>query len=109
MKIKTIDINCLEWFDRINGNSYFAGTVTTNFGTESSKQYILVFQYGYGDQFIESAHDLLIKKKVISNLTHDNDVRYPLWRYCRENKVILRSNIQRGCLKCELMQYTVEG
>ena len=104
MKIKTIDINCLEWFDKINGNSYFAGTVTTNYGMESAKQYILVFQYGYGDHFIDQAHELLINKKVIPDLKHENGVRYPLWRHCREHNVTLRSNIQRGCLKRELMR-----
>ena len=30
--IKTIDVNCKEWFDKLNGNSYFAGTISINYG-----------------------------------------------------------------------------
>jgi len=37
MKIKTIDVNVKEWFDKVNGNSYFAGTVSLNFGMKTQK------------------------------------------------------------------------
>jgi hypothetical protein len=37
MKIKTIDITALEWFDKVNGNSYFSATVTLNFGMKDQK------------------------------------------------------------------------
>ena len=32
--LKTIDIKTLVWFDKVNGNSYFAQTITLNFGME---------------------------------------------------------------------------
>ena len=35
-QIKTIDVNCLEWFDKINGNSYFAGEIIVNYGRKNS-------------------------------------------------------------------------
>ena len=107
MKIKTIDINCLEWFDKINGNSYLAGTITVNFGMKTSKQFNLKFQYGYGDHYINAAHELLVNKKVVPELKHNNGIRYPLWRYCRENNVILRKSIHRNCLKRELLRIGV--
>ena len=43
-QIKTIDIDCKEWFDRINGNSYFAGTVTVNFQMEDEQTFNIPFQ-----------------------------------------------------------------
>lgn len=50
--LKTIDIQAYEWFDKVNGNSYFAAIVTTNFGLSDKKQVKLPFQYGYGDHYI---------------------------------------------------------
>lgn len=41
-KIKTIDVTALEWFDKANGNSYFAGTVTINFGMKSQREYTMI-------------------------------------------------------------------
>ena len=35
MKTKTIDVNAKEWFDNKNGNSYFCGTITLNFGNKT--------------------------------------------------------------------------
>lgn len=39
--MKTIDIVALEWFDKINGNSYFAATVTLDFGTDQAQSFKL--------------------------------------------------------------------
>ncbi len=104
MNIKTIDINCKEWFDKVNGNSYFAGTVTINYGMKTAKTYKLRFQYGYSDHFIEQAYLLLINKNVVADLRYDGGWRYPLLKYCRENNVILRKAIQRGCLKRDVLR-----
>ena len=98
MKIKTIDVNALEWFDKINGNSYFAGTVTINFGMKSEKRFIMPFQYGYGEHYTTMAGKLLQDKGIIST-----DDRKTLRQYCKENDIILRTNKQTGCRKRELM------
>ena len=47
--IKTIDIQAKEWFDKVNGNSYFAALVTVNFGMSDEKTIKVPYQYGYGD------------------------------------------------------------
>ena len=36
-KIKTLDITAKEWFDKVNGNSYFSAQVTVNFGMEGQQ------------------------------------------------------------------------
>jgi hypothetical protein len=47
---KVIEINVREWFDKVNGNSYWSAHV---FITESTDKiptgYVFTFQYGYGD------------------------------------------------------------
>lgn len=96
MKIKTIDINALEWFDKVNGNSYFAGTVTLNYGLKDERQIVMPFQYGYGKQYEQEATGVLIRQNLIpADITS-------LWRYCQDNKIILRSQITDKCLKREL-------
>ena len=62
MKIKTIDINALEWFDKVNGNSYFSAIVTLNYGMKNAKVLKLPFEYGYGDHYIDMSNQLLIKE-----------------------------------------------
>ena len=96
--MKTIDINAKEWFDKINGNSYFSGLVIIDYGMKSEEVFLMRFQYGYGSQFEQEA-------KVI--LTYANKI-YPqyetLYSYCKRENIILRSYIIRGCKKRELKE-----
>lgn len=46
-KIKTIDIQTLTWFDKINGNTYFAQRITLNYGLQNETEITNPFQYGY--------------------------------------------------------------
>ena len=98
MKIKTIDVNALEWFDKINGNSYFAGTVTVNYGTKAEKSFNMPFQYGYGEQYEQEALNILKEKKIIP----DNCNR-PLWAYCKDSGIILRTVKHENCKKRDLL------
>jgi hypothetical protein len=84
--IKTIDVSCKEWFDKVNGNSYFSAQVTLNHGMEDEVTYKIPFQYGYGDQY---RHEALDKVKQITGGTYT-----PNWYdlkvlgiICRFNKV----------------------
>lgn len=95
-QVNTIDINALEWFDKVNGNSYFAGSITLNFGQPDQETLKMPFQYGYGDSYRYKALETL-QILGYTTLTHTADLR--------ENGIIVRSNIQRGCKKRELMQF----
>ena len=55
MKIKTIDVQAKEWFDKVNGNSYFSANISINFGMPSQKNLFIPFQYGYGSQYEHEA------------------------------------------------------
>lgn len=97
--IKTIDVNAKEWFDKVNGNSYFSGSVTINYGMKSAKTFEMPFQYGYSDQYIHQAFTTLNDNKALTRTNWSS----PLWRYCKENNIILRTNIQIGCKKKEIV------
>lgn len=97
-KIKTIDIQALEWFDRINGNSYFAATVTVNYGLKDAKEIKLPFQYGYGDHYKHMCFQQLRIEKIITDQPQDEI----FWRYCDRKKIILRASKKENCKKREL-------
>tara|TARA_R110002012_G_scaffold52944_2_gene136040 strand:+ start:98 stop:427 length:330 start_codon:yes stop_codon:yes gene_type:complete len=99
MKIKTIDINAKEWFDKVNGNSYFAGTVTLNYGLKKEKTFLMPFQYGYGSHYETQAKNLLTEFNQIGA-----EYMQSLYTYCKNNNIIYRNSIQENCLKRELKQ-----
>lgn len=99
MKIKTIDIIAKEWFDKINGNSYFSAQIIINYGLKNIKMVQALkipFTYGYGEQYIFES-GLLIAKEFNLNLKEST-----LWRYCEDNNIILRTHKQKNCLKGDL-------
>jgi len=98
MRTKTIDINAKHWFDKINGNSYFCGIVTLNYGMKNEETFLMPFQYGYGSQYEQEAKAVLTQFNKIST-EHES-----LYSYCKRENIILRRNFQRNCLKRELRQ-----
>lgn len=56
-ELRSVFVECREWFDKVNGNSYFSARIWINGGQVA----ILPFQYGYGDQFIYEAQRKLIE------------------------------------------------
>lgn len=103
MKIKTIDINALEWFDRVNGNSYFAAIVTLNYGTKTAKKIKLPFQYGYGSQNIQESMGELIAQGFIKDAQkYSSGGNESLSSYCERKKIILRTVKHENCKKSEL-------
>lgn len=89
--MKTIDITALEWFDKVNGNSYFAATVTLDFGTDQAQSFKLPYQYGF-DQ-----------RGLLPNLEHySHGGTQALWTQCKENGVILRTVKHENCNQKEL-------
>jgi hypothetical protein len=101
-KIKTIDINAMSWFDKVNGNSYFAAVVTVDFGLKSAKEIKLPFQYGYGSQHEQEAGAELDRLGIIKLKRYPNGNTEALHTYCTENKIILRSIKAENCKKADL-------
>lgn len=98
--MKTLDITAKEWFDKVNGNSYFSARITIDYGMESEQTICLPFQYGYDEQYIYSAHNELMKLDLVPNNTIN-----PLWRYCKENNIILRNHKTTNCLKRDVISF----
>ena len=97
--IKTIDIQALEWLDKVNGNSYFSGIIIVNYGMKTAKTLKMDFKYGNGDQYIWEALSQLKKSGFILNECDS------IGEFCDKNKVILRSDIKRGCLKRDVVSF----
>jgi hypothetical protein len=95
-RVKTIDIQAKEWFDKVNGNSYFAGLITVNFGMDNEQRFKMPFQYGYGDSYRYEAIKVLFEEGVIKE-----DKEYLL----RDKGIVVRGNIVRGCKQRELKEY----
>lgn len=47
MKIKTVDVITLKWFDKINANTYFAQKIILNQGMKNQEIIINKIRYGY--------------------------------------------------------------
>ena len=98
MKTKTIDIQAKEWFDKVNGNSYFAGTITLNFGMKNEETFLMPFQYGYGSQYEQEAKAILTYSNKISTDYES------LYTYCKRETIKLNSSIKKDCLQRELKE-----
>ena len=55
-------IHAKKWRDKPNGNTYHA---TTILNTQNNLMISSPMKYGYGDQFIQSASDVMVKEKWI--------------------------------------------
>jgi hypothetical protein len=107
MKIKTIDIQAKEWFDKVNGNSYFAAQVVINYGMKMAKTVYLPFQYGYGEHYKDMAMKALIEQGLIKDVKESN-YREAIWQYCERQNIILRYSKQENCLKREVVGFGQE-
>lgn len=95
----TIDITTLVWFDKINGNSYFAQEITLNYGLSDAEVHKNPFQYGY-DSYQYEALDFLVKNVFPE---FKDSKAYEMFKFCDDNNIIVRSNTHRNCKKRELI------
>lgn len=101
MKIKTVDVQAKEWFDRVNGNSYFGAVVTINYGLDDEKEIKLPFQYGYGDHYRDKAFEAIIQAGLITDV-EDNERN---WRYYERKGIIVRHSKEERCLQREVKNF----
>tara|TARA_R110000850_G_scaffold67886_1_gene151853 strand:- start:28 stop:342 length:315 start_codon:yes stop_codon:yes gene_type:complete len=92
--IKSITINAKEWVDKVNGSSYFAGTIQVD-----GKEYLMPFKNGYGTQYERESKNLLTEFNVVSCEYGQN-----LRRYCIDNGIEYGAFIQANCKKKELKE-----
>lgn len=85
-KIISIVVNGRKWFDKVNGNTYHSGTVIVTC-SDGIKQFEIPYQYGYGDQYVYSAFDVLKREGLI--ILKDGEVIHAPWQYCRDHNIHL--------------------
>lgn len=98
-KTNKIIITAKEWFDRINGNSYFAVKIELE-----NETLFIPFKYGYGEAYLYEAIKELQKNNIIPSSIKTT---YELNNYCKDNDIVLYYEIQRKCLKRELKQLVI--
>lgn len=59
---RSLFVECREWFDKVNGNSYFSARLWVDGGQVA----ILTFQYGYEEQYLYEAQKKLLELGYIS-------------------------------------------
>ena len=95
-EIRTIDIKTLVWFDKANGNSYFAQRITLNFGLENETEFINPYQYGYDSYRFEAF--ILIAEKF--NCKSENN--FDSYKTIDKIGATVRENTYKNCKKSEL-------
>lgn len=102
-KVKSIDIQAKEWWDRANGNSYFSAVVTVNFGLPSIQTFYLPFQYGYGSQYVDESVRLLKLNKLVPDVS-----MLELGLYFKDNNVRFNYSKHEGCKSAEVQAWGQE-
>lgn len=84
--MNSVFVDAREWFDRVNGNSYFSARVYVD-GAEVAR---IPFQYGYGSQYEAVAAWTLQDLGLIPL-----DAHAVLWRLTHESGAALYRSIHR--------------
>jgi hypothetical protein len=101
--IQTIDVNAYEWFDKVNGNSYFSANIVLNYGLKTEKFVKVPFEYGYGDFYKQAAFKALIDANLIHDVkTYEHGGNEGIYNFCQRNKITLRTSKRENCKKAEL-------
>lgn len=69
-EIRSMFIECREWFDKVNGNSYFSARIWINGGQVA----IIPFSYGYGDFYIYEAQKKLLELGYLPQENKNNSL-----------------------------------
>lgn len=97
-KLVSVDVRAFEWFDKVNGNSYFAGKILVNAGMESETELNMPFQYGYSDTYIQEARKVLFDNNYLPYLMQG----YDFAQYCKKNGIQTTYRKTANCKKSEL-------
>jgi len=95
--MKSITIEGKKWFDQKWGNTYHTSTILI----DGELKHKTPMQYGYGDQYVQTALEWLIESGNIKMERHANGSYPPLWQYCQDNGINLHYSAQ-DVLKREL-------
>jgi len=90
--IQSISVVAKEWFDKINGNSYFSFRLTVTLKDGKTIERSVPMQYGYGDSYLwEAAKEF--------GILFECEQSFNLSRFCRENKITCFTSKHEKCLQ----------
>lgn len=101
-KVYTVDVQVKEWFDKVNGNSYFGGIVTVNYGRKNAITLSIPFQYGYGDHYKDQAFQILQDNKILNDVKE----RQSCWQYYESKNIVARHTKHENSLKRDVINYS---
>ena len=90
--IFSIDIHAKQWFDKINGNSYFSARATITREDKSQQTYCIPFEYGYGDHYKDQMSRALENEGIVSPQHYSNGSSESIWNYCDREKILLHTS-----------------
>ena len=94
--IKTIDVITKTWFDKVNGNTYFAQKITINRGRKNECVIFNPFQYGYSSYDHFAKKFVMEKMNLKTNLVND-------WNLCSTHgKIRFYNEVIKNCKKRDL-------
>jgi hypothetical protein len=64
-KIELIQVIGKRWFQRSYGNTYHISKIHVTYADGTSATFTTEKQYGYGEQYVQSAHELLVSQSII--------------------------------------------
>jgi len=96
--VKTITVIGKRWFQRTYGNTYNSAQIMVNGRTVAN----LPEDYGYGSMYMQRATKWLDAHGYVTLEHYEHGGMSPLWQYCRDKKIILRTNKQENCKKRDL-------
>lgn len=94
-----IEVQAKEWFDKVNGNSYFSVKVYLDDKSVAT----LPFQYGYGSHYEDQAKQAL--KDTFKGMGIEYGEYDALFRICNDNNIKLVSYKQEKCLKRDVVAF----
>jgi hypothetical protein len=83
-------IHSKKWRDKLNGNTYHSVRILN---TQNNALIAAPYQYGYGDQFMQSAHEVMSKTGWVGNKFTPDD-------YLQTHIVI-----ENNCKKSEVLKW----
>ena len=96
--LKTVQIVIKEWFDKVNGNTYFSAVATLN-GEYKVK---IPFQYGYGSHAIDkTARKLLADGWTAVSIHH--------WSDCEKAGIKVDDTSIENCLQKDVKAWGAES
>lgn len=104
-RFSMIIIDGRKWWDKANGNTYHGVTVTIKHKTGADTVLTSGMRYGYGDQYIQTASELIIEAGYLSgmpsNYPGQNDYN-KFQEYMRNNRNKFHITCADNCKKRDL-------